>query len=102
MFIKKVEDFICVVCRKAVIGTGYTNHCPHCLSSLHVDIDPGDRKATCGGVMKPTNVSYETGKYYITHTCGTCGHTKKNRVQKEDDFDTVAKTAQDIAANTKI
>lgn len=102
MFIKKIEDFTCISCKKEVHGTGYTNHCPHCLSSLHVDVEPGDRKATCGGHMKPTHVSYETGEYHITHTCVVCGHTKKNKVQKEDTFDVVAQLAKDIAANTKI
>ena len=26
-------------------GNGYTNHCPKCLWSKHVDINPGDRGA---------------------------------------------------------
>ncbi|MEK7061411.1 MAG: RNHCP domain-containing protein, partial [Patescibacteria group bacterium] len=43
-FVKKIEDFVCKVCGTKVKGTGYTNHCPNCLYSLHVDEEvPGDR-----------------------------------------------------------
>ncbi|MDD4027925.1 MAG: RNHCP domain-containing protein, partial [Bacilli bacterium] len=43
------ENFICEVCKKEVKSLGYTarDHCPYCLSSKHVDINPGDRKCTC-------------------------------------------------------
>ena len=34
-------------------GTQHRNHCPNCLSSLHLDIEPGDREADCGGIMDP-------------------------------------------------
>lgn len=49
------EDFICEVCKKEVKSLGYTarDHCPYCLSSKHVDINPGDRKCTCNGILKP-------------------------------------------------
>lgn len=29
-------------------GSDHRNHCPNCLSSLHVDDEPGDRAADCG------------------------------------------------------
>ena len=57
-FTKTVEDFNCAHCGAVVHGNGYTNHCPHCLYSRHVDNNPGDRLATCGGMMRP--ISDET------------------------------------------
>ena len=51
------ESFTCKVCGRLVVSTGagssHRNHCPNCLSSLHVDIEPGDRESDCGGIMKP-------------------------------------------------
>ena len=36
-FIRKTEDFICENCGAVVVGNGYTNHCPACLYSKHVE-----------------------------------------------------------------
>ena len=43
------EGFICENCGKEVTPAGYTSrdHCPYCLYSKHVDINPGDRQNTC-------------------------------------------------------
>jgi Zn finger protein HypA/HybF involved in hydrogenase expression len=49
MFKRTIEDFTCEHCGEQVTGNGFTNHCPQCLWSKHVDIDPGDRLALCGG-----------------------------------------------------
>ena len=37
-------------------GTQHRNHCPNCLTSLHLDNEPGDRAADCGGQMEPVAV----------------------------------------------
>ena len=54
------ESFTCKVCGRLVTpegaGSSHRNHCPYCLSSLHVDIEPGDRASDCGGVMEPVAV----------------------------------------------
>lgn len=54
------ESFTCRVCGRPVVsvgaGSGHRNHCPNCLSSLHLDDEPGDRTADCGGVMDPVAV----------------------------------------------
>ncbi|MEA1909889.1 MAG: RNHCP domain-containing protein, partial [Patescibacteria group bacterium] len=55
-FIKTTEDFTCEHCGYNVKGTGYTNHCPKCLYSKHVDDVPGDRKNKCNGLMAPIGV----------------------------------------------
>ena len=39
------EEFTCENCGKHVPKLGYScrNHCPYCLHSKHVDVNPGDR-----------------------------------------------------------
>jgi Zn finger protein HypA/HybF involved in hydrogenase expression len=87
VFIRTVEDFTCEHCGHHVEGNGYTNHCPHCLYSKHVDNEPGDRAATCGGMMPPTHVEYEKREWILTHTCERCRHTKRNKMTREDRMD---------------
>ena len=62
-FQKNKEDFVCQNCGFKVKGTGYTNHCPNCLWSKHVDIYPGDRKNNCGGLMKPIKIEVKNDNY---------------------------------------
>ncbi len=88
-FIRKVEDFECEKCGFVVSGNGYTNHCPKCLYSKHVDIVPGDRAALCKGVMKPVSIFGTQKKYMITHVCLVCGYSKNNGVAEGDDFEAV-------------
>lgn len=85
-FKKNKEDFTCIHCHTKVQGNGYTNHCPVCLTSLHVDINPGDRASSCQGIMLPIGIEIKKGQYYIIHQCSKCGHIKKNKAAKEDDF----------------
>ena len=51
------DSFTCKVCGRLCTpqnaGSDHRNHCPNCLASLHVDDEPGDRAADCGGVMEP-------------------------------------------------
>lgn len=88
-FLKCIEDFVCNNCGESVKGDGYTNHCPKCLYSKHVDINPGDRKAICNGVMEPIHVEYKRNGYIITHRCKKCGHTKRNRASEKDSMDKI-------------
>ena len=89
MFKKMTENFTCEHCDREVVGNGYTNHCPACLWSKHVDIDPGDRAAACGGLMEPVLLEEKSGQHDIVHRCIVCGHKKRNKVQKEDAADVV-------------
>ncbi|MDR0423029.1 MAG: RNHCP domain-containing protein, partial [Rickettsiales bacterium] len=68
-FIKKVENFVCEQCGFEVLGSGYTNHCPNCLYSKHVDINPGDRLCECEGLMLPIDIEQKGGKFIIVHKC---------------------------------
>ena len=83
-FKRNKEDFICAHCGTSVIGTGYTNHCPKCLWSKHVDIDPGDRAEACGGMMEPTALEGTTPSYRIVHTCVKCGKIRRVDVAEND------------------
>ena len=103
-FQQRKEDFVCEKCGTEVKGTGYTNHCPKCLWSKHVDVNPGDRAAiaTCGGMMKPVRVEGGSSVkgvegYMIVHVCEICGHERRNRVEKNDDFDAVIALAKAAA-----
>jgi len=96
-FTRVIESFTCEHCGAVNEGNGYTNHCSVCLWSKHVDINPGDRAATCGGIMKPTAVENENGDYILTHTCEQCGHKKRNKVSPNDNFDTVVNLAVSLA-----
>jgi rubrerythrin len=89
VFQKRTEDFRCEQCHFLVTGNGYTNHCPRCLYSKHVDVFPGDREESCGGLMEPLYSLQEQGQERLVHRCLICGKTRKNKVQEEDDFETL-------------
>lgn len=83
-FKRTIEDFVCENCGYTVRGSGYTNHCPRCLWSKHVDVEPGDRQERCGGLMQPTRLEGGSPEYTIVHRCVACGIEKRNRTQAED------------------
>ena len=62
----------------------YRNHCPDCLHSKHVDVEPGDRQSGCGGLMEPIGVIWKPGKeWQIIHRCLRCGHTQPNKAARD-------------------
>jgi len=86
-FKKTQENFVCEKCEFSVVGDGYTNHCPQCLWSKHVDVFPGDRAGDCGGMMEPVGVEKKGKEYIVTHKCVKCGLEKPNKAVVEDSFD---------------
>ncbi len=90
MFKKIVEDFKCENCGYSVIGNGFTNHCPDCLWSKHVDNDPGDRANTCCGLMEPVGIEGKSNAPIIVHRCVDCGDRKRNKSAYNDDYDKLA------------
>jgi rubrerythrin len=86
-FQRKKENFVCESCGAEVTGDGYTNHCPICLCSKHVDINPGDRASDCKGLMEPIALENKDGEQVIVHRCVVCGYKKKNKTSKEDSFE---------------
>jgi len=68
-FKKNKEDFVCEKCGEKVKGNGYTNHCPKCLWSKHLDINPGDRLSECGGMMKPIGLDKKADIFSVVQKC---------------------------------
>lgn len=85
LFQHRRENFTCQHCGAAVTGNGTTNHCPRCLYSRHVDVNPGDRAATCGGMMEPVGLEIKAGRKIILHRCRACGFRRKNHAAPDDD-----------------
>lgn len=92
------QPFACAVCGAEVppLANGsYRNHCPRCLHSLHVDVNPGDRASDCGGVLEPVGVESSGKKgWVIVHRCRRCGAERRNRAALDDphapdDFDAI-------------
>ena len=90
-FQRKIEDFVCENCNTKVTGNGYTNHCPVCLWSKHVDINPGDRECDCGGLMEPLSLENKNSEQIIVHRCVKCGYQKKNKTSEDDNFEEILK-----------
>ena len=88
-FTRRVEDFDCAHCGAPVTGDGYTNHCPRCLWSRHVDVDPGDRAEGCRGLMAPVSAAFERDRVVLTHRCTACGSLRRNRAHAADDHDAI-------------
>lgn len=85
----ELRPFTCACCGKTVhpaaSGTQHRNHCPHCLSSVHLDLTPGDRAADCGGIMDAVAVWVRRGgEWAIIHRCRRCGALSSNRVASDD------------------
>lgn len=81
--------FTCRVCGWAVSpimdGGSQRSHCPKCLSSLHLDEEPGDRASDCGGHMEPIGVWVRKGgEWAIIHRCRRCGKLSSNRIASDD------------------
>src|SRR4029079_510493 len=55
--VKPPSSFRCVHCRLDVPtdapGTAHRNHCPNCLWSRHLDVDPRDREYDCLASTEP-------------------------------------------------
>lgn len=88
-FQRTIENFRCLNCGTEVEGDGYTNHCPNCLWSRHVDLQPGDRKAECKGMMKPVELDGQMDALRILHRCQLCGKEAWIQSVQDDDFDTL-------------
>lgn len=86
------EEFTCQICGKLVKPLGYTarDHCLYCLCSVHVDINPGDRKSECQGILRP--IAVEKAKksgFKIIYKCDKCGEIKRNIMASDDNMDKI-------------
>ncbi len=85
------ENFKCENCGFNVKKLNYTarDHCPNCLYSKHLDINPGDRLNQCKGLLKPIDIEKFKDTYKIIYKCEKCGQTHKNVVAIDDNFDKI-------------
>ena len=93
-FTMRDEDFICEHCMKNVEKLNYTarDHCPYCLYSKHVDINPGDRQEECHGLLEPIGLEMSNKKgYVIIFKCKKCGAIRKNKAAEDDNMDLLIK-----------
>ncbi len=83
------DNFTCRICGGWIApeeaGSQHRNHCPQCLSSIHADKKPGDRKSLCKGIMDPIGVWVrKDGEWAVIHRCRDCGALSSNRIAADD------------------
>lgn len=85
------EDFICENCGKMVSKANYTarDHCPYCLYSKHIDINPGDRLNDCKGLLEPVSIEKFKDTYKIIYKCNKCNKIHKNIMANDDNIDLI-------------
>ena len=85
------EEFVCDNCGKMVNKLNYTarDHCPFCLYSKHVDINPGDRLNKCKGLLKPIDIEKYKDPYKIIYECTKCHEKHKNIMANDDDYNII-------------
>ena len=87
-FRKNDAGFTCAVCGHEVQPLKYSSrdHCPKCLSSIHIDIQPGDRANSCRGILKPVQTLPDAKKgFIIIYKCEKCGETVRCRAAMQGD-----------------
>lgn len=101
------SSFRCVGCKLEIPwhapGTTHRNHCPTCLTSLHVDARiPGDRASHCRGRMSPIALSSRAdGEWLIIHECLSCGQLSANRSAGDDNAFTLVRIATTALATVQ-
>ena len=85
------EEFTCLNCGKKIKTLKYSarDHCNYCLYSLHVDINPGDRKNNCHGLLKPIGIEKYRDTYKIIYRCLKCHELHKNIMANDDDMNLI-------------
>ena len=97
-FTKIDEEFICENCGRVVPKLGYTcrNHCPYCLYSKHVDINPGDRLNECKGLLVPVGIEKLKNSYKIIYRCQKCNSIHKNIMASDDNYEKIIVLSKNI------
>ena len=92
-FTMRDEEFVCENCHEKVEKLNYTarDHCPYCLYSKHLDINPGDRLNTCLGLLKPISIEKFKNTYKIIYKCEKCNMMHKNVMATDDNYDVIIK-----------
>ena len=74
-----------------MVGSGFTDHCPKCLWSRHLDVNPGDREAICKGMMEPISVEKRGDGYVVHYRCQKCNYLYQVKAAENDDFERIIK-----------
>jgi len=85
------EEFICENCDTKVSKLKYSarDHCPNCLYSKHVDINPGDRNNNCKGLLVPLDIERFKSTYKIVYKCEKCHKIHKNIMADDDNMEEI-------------
>ena len=83
------ESFLCKACGALNppegAGSLHRNHCAQCLSSVHLDLAPGDRLSLCKAIMEPISIWVrKNGEWAVIHRCRLCGKLTSNRIAADD------------------
>ena len=91
LFRKNDNFFTCEHCGRDVNPLNYTSrdHCPYCLYSKHVDINPGDRLNECKGLLEPMGIEKFKDTYKIIYKCRKCKELHKNIMANDDDMNLI-------------
>ena len=96
-FMMRDENFRCDNCGEEVQKLSYTarDHCPYCLYSKHVDLNPGDRLNECQGILKPIGIEKFKDTYKIIYQCEKCRKIHKNIMAKDDDLNLIIELSKE-------
>ena len=85
------DEFVCENCGEIVNKLKYSarDHCPFCLFSKHVDINPGDRLNTCRGLLVPIDIEKYKNTYKIVYKCSKCNQIHKNIMAIDDNMEKI-------------
>ena len=85
------EEFTCEHCNSLVSKLNYSSrdHCPYCLYSKHVDINPGDRLNECKGLLEPIGIEKFKDTFKIIYKCEKCNKIHKNIIERDDNMDLI-------------
>ena len=84
--IRRDEPFVCEDCgfENSRGGAQVRDHCARCLASLHVDVVPGDRSSSCGGLLQAEGLEKLGDDWVIGYRCRRCGHRHRCRAHPDD------------------
>ena len=85
------DEFVCENCGEIVNKLKYSarDHCPFCLFSKHVDINPGDRANDCCGLLVPIDIEKYKNTYKIVYKCSKCNQIHKNIMAIDDNMEKI-------------
>ena len=90
------EQFVCENCHLKVSKLNYSarDHCPYCLYSKHVDVNPGDRANDCTGLLEPIGIEKFKDTFKIIYRCQKCKQIHKNVMANDDNMDLIIELSQ--------